>query len=398
MIWGITLIIASPYLLILPAMYIVYQTIKHKHLSVDNTWSAGLLLLYIWATIVGFINHSFPSIVAALVILVYFFISNYIQHRFQKLRDIERLLSSLFILSMGSALIAVLDKVGIINTEPAVWKFLFGIRSMVDIQEDYRVAGTFNNPNLAGTWYASMVLIGYYFFRRYMGVRKWLYAFGALLFFAVLMFTGSRGALFGLILGVTAYTYFRGHQKKMIFTLVSAFFVTAIMLWQPDWFPRGDILYSSIQDRLAIWKNALNMFMLQPLTGWGLLGIYYASPEIYQYLRVFHAHNTLLTVIVEMGLIGLGIFIWMQWNMFQYLFVLQRHACRLTPMLGGVLATVLGQGLFDFTIMSPQIGLLFIFCSSVILGLGKSYAAAPSLQKVNGMQTSRSKMNKYNAV
>lgn len=373
MILGIALIVFSPYLLIIPILYMAAVLISNHQLTLRQPWLIGLVLLFVWALIVGFLNKNEMSILASLAILAYFIVSNYIQYYYRNEYQAEKLLSSLFAVSIGSAVIGILEKLNIITMQPAFWKFLFGIRSIVDIQEKYRIAGTFNNPNLAGTWYASMILIGYYFFKKSTGRLKWIYGIGIILFFLVLLLTGSRGAIFGFMLGMTIYAYMRGQKKKMLLVVLSIIFLSVVMLLKPDWFPRGDILYSSITDRWEIWIHAFHMLTLKPFIGWGILGIYYASPSLFDYLKVFHAHNTLLSIIVELGIIGLLLFFWLQWIIVKHIVVLHRKAIQLTPILAGILAIAVGQGLFDFTIMSPQIGLLFVICSSLIIGLGETF-------------------------
>jgi hypothetical protein len=49
--------------------------------------------------------------------------------------------------------------------------------------------------------------------------------------------------------------------------------------------------------------------------------------------------------------------------------LLSQNNCRLTPLLGGLLAIILGQGIIDFTIMNPQGGIIFFGSSALISGL-----------------------------
>lgn len=372
---SLAMIVFSPYLAFVPLMYLLYKLVR-QHEWGDwnrNTWTKGIFILFLWSFLVGLNQKEAYSMLASFVLLLFLAISIYLQDRFQTEEQIEQLFSKVFVVSIGSAIIGLLENWNIITYSPVWWKFLLGTRSIVEIEEAHRIAGTFNNPNLAGTWYAAMIMIGFYFFQQAKGYRRLFYLSGIALFSLVLMMTESRGAVIGCFLGFVIYMYFAGHKKKMLFLMFLLLAGTALMLHRPEWFPRGEILFSSIRDRQAIWENTFYMFMLKPITGWGLMGIYYADPKIYHYLRVFHAHNLWLTMATTLGVFGLAILGWLKWSLLQEIRNLYERQCRLTPLLGGIIAMIFGQGLFDFTIMSPQIGLLLIGSWSFVYSLSYSY-------------------------
>ncbi|WP_339060943.1 O-antigen ligase family protein [Tepidibacillus marianensis] len=289
---------------------------------------------------------------------------------------IKKVLFSVFIISIGSAVLGILEALHLINYDPAWWKYLLGTRQLGSIDVK-RISGTFNNPNLAGTWYAVMALIGFYFFKVNQGRKKWMYGIATLLYALVLFWTGSRGGIIGLVVGFATYHYFLGHKKKVISILVLFLSGTILMLNYPQWFPRGNTLFSTIDGRFSIWENAVYMFVIKPITGWSLMGIYTSNNYVFNMYRAFHAHNIPLTIATTLGIVGLAIFIWMEWELFKDIKILFRNQNPLTPLLSGVQAIILGQGLFDFTIMSPQIGVVFVATASMIGTLAYSYQ--PSL-------------------
>lgn len=373
--WVLSFIVFSPYLAVVPILFITYQYFKKGDWALNHSWTNGLYILFWWSILAGFVNDQGVYISTSLFILGYFFISHYLRDKYHTEVSIERLLSSLFFLSIGSAFISFLDRMGVISYDPAWWKFLLGTRSIVDIgaYQNDRVSGTFNNPNLAGTWYASMILIGIYLFQQRKGLLKWAYASGVAIFICSLLFTESRAAIMGLGLGFVIYAYFSGHKKQMLVLMFLLMGGIALMLHRPDWFPRGEFLFSSIRDRAAIWTNTFEMFLERPITGWGIMGIYFADKSVYDYLRVFHAHNIFLTLATTLGIVGLFIFLHMQWSLLQEIRFLYQSNCRLTPLLSGMQAMIMGQGLLDFTIMSPQICLLYISSAAFIGGLAQMY-------------------------
>jgi len=355
----------------------IYYLLRNKEkLFLGNAWSMGLFLLFIWSFFVSLINNQFLSFIASFGIFGFLIVSIYIQEKYSTEEMIKKIFLSLFVISIGSAIVGILEAVHVINYDPSWWKYLLGTRQlgMIDVK---RISGTFNNPNLAGTWYAVMVLIGFYFFTVNKGRKKILFGLGIFLFSLVLFWTGSRGGVIGLVIGFAMYLYFLGHKKKVISLLVLFLSGTILMLNYPQWFPRGNTLFSTIDGRFAIWENAVYMFVIKPITGWSLLGIYTSNNYVFNRYHAFHAHNIPLTIATTLGIVGLAIFIWMEWELFKSIRVLFRSGNSLTPLLTGIHAIILGQGLFDFTIMSPQIGILFIATASMIGTL--AYAYQPSL-------------------
>ncbi|MEB3100753.1 O-antigen ligase family protein [Ferviditalea candida] len=367
------LIVYSPFLSLLPMFLVMYYYSRNPLGIYRDNWTNGLFFLFIWSVVVGYLNGQGIYISVSVVILGYMLVHIYLQNHYREAGQVEKLLQSVMLLSLGSAIIEFLELFQVISYAPAWWKYLLGAQVMIENEQYFRYGGTFFNANVAGTWYAVMLLISLYFFHMHQGYRKGLYFLAAATFVLALLITQSRGALIGLMIGLMLYAYFMGHKKKMMllaFLLISG---TALMLFFPEWFPRGNILYSSITDRQIIWENSFRMFLMKPVTGWGIMGIYLADNHIFSYLRVFHAHNILLTMATALGIAGLGVFVWMEWSLLQEFRLLSRNKCRLAPLLVGINGIIMGQGTVDFTIMSPQAGLLFIGAAALTGGLAHAY-------------------------
>ncbi len=374
-ILNIFLVIFSPYLAIIPLLFLTFKLLMTNNcIFVKSAWNLGLLFLFIWSFLVGIINECEFSSIVSIAILIYFFASVYIQNHYYKENKIEDLLNVIMIFAVFSAIIGLIERFTSIHYTPSWWKHLFGIYPFISFNEKYRISGTFANPNIAGLWYGVMVLITFYFFQRTTGFKKLLYVFGMTLFLSVLLMTESRGAIIGLLIGLTTYAYFMGHSRKVSLLIIFSMIFLTVSILFPNLFPRGYNLASSINDRKLIWINCWNMFKHKPITGWGLMGIYFADTEVFNYIRTFHAHNIILNMLTTLGLIGLIVFSWMQYHLFIGLQILDKKGCRITPLLAGVQAIILGQGLLDFAIMSPQAGILFITCSALINSLAFQYS------------------------
>lgn len=373
----IAIIVFSPYLAFLPMLYSGIKVLQRGVVIVKNDWNLGLLFLFIWSLFVGILNMDGISAAASLAFLCYFFISVYLQNNWTSEEKVEKLLNIVIVVSLGSAFIGLLERFTPLHNNPTWWKQLFGIYPQTIFYERYRISGTFGNPNVAATWYAAVILICFYFFHNSKAHKKILYGISLAVFGGALAFTSSRGAIIGLILGMIAYAYFLGHKKNMTILSVILALGVVMMFVFPDWFPRGSNFLDSISDRMNIWINCLKMFKAKPFTGWGLLGIYFADGNIYQYTRTFHGHNIWITLATTLGVVGLGVFIYIECYVFDQLILLSNNKCRLTPLLAGIQLLILGQGLTDFTIMNPQGGIVFFGCSAIITSLALQYSTVP---------------------
>lgn len=367
------LVVFSPYLAIIPIAFTGIILLQRGSYVLKNTWNIGLMFLFVWSFFVGVENNNPVSTIASLAFLFYLFMSIYLQNYYYEESQIEKLFKSIILVSVFSALIGILERYTPLNDISTWWKQLFGIYPQVVFSEVQRICGTFGNPNIAGAWYAAMVIICFYFFQRSEKYSKLLYGLCVLLFFGVLMLTESRGASIGLVLGLIVYSYFMGHKKSTIALSVILSSGILLMLLFPGWFPRGHNLFASIMDRREIWANCLNMFKYKPYSGWGLLGIYYAGRDVYNYTRTFHAHNFWITIATTLGVVGLSVFVFMRYQLFKDLKLMSQNNCRLTPLLAGLVTIILGQGIMDFTIMNPQGGIIFFGSSALISGLASQY-------------------------
>lgn len=370
---GALFIVFSPFLVFIPQIIALYRLIRNRSLNLGNSWTAGTLLLFFWSLVVGLINTQFYSFVTGFVFLGFYAMNLYLHQNYPKEKQIENLLYYIFSLTLISALFGLLENIGLINHNPAWWKYCFGLTPVVFNDENiFRITGTFGNSNLAATWYAVMILVGLYFYEKSWGRQRNILFFGIILLIIVLVMTGSRGAIIGLLVGLVVYDFAAARTFQFIVRILFFMLALTVFFGYSQWFPRGDLLSSTIDLRWAIWENCLNMFLMKPVTGWGIMGIYYADNNVYQYLHVLHAHNMLISWGVMLGVVGLLILFWMVGCLIVQLWQLFKEKCPLLPLLVGVQAVFWGHGVFDFTIMSPQIGLLFFTFSSFIATLAGS--------------------------
>src|SRR6185295_15420551 len=85
----------------------------------------------------------------------------------------------------------------------------------------------------------------------------------------------------------------------------------------------GTVVYAPWHQRLLIWACAWQMGLENPFTGngWGLFELFYPfyqgplllSVDLFRVLRTHanNAHNEVLEVFSQTGLLGLGVFVWL---------------------------------------------------------------------------------------
>lgn len=382
---NIILTVLSPYTAILPLFFIGFKALQKNYIIFKNPWNVGLIVLFIWSLFSGIVNLNPVSSAASVVILLYFLISIYLQNHYYEEDKIDRLLKSLVIFSVFSAFIGIIEKLSALYAKSIWWGPIFGIPKQIAVREGYRIYSTFGNPNVAGTWFAAMILICYYFYDNSHKIKKLFYAAVTCLFVTALVLTASRGAALGLEFGIVIYAFFRKSRERIGLLVLISLLVMVLMFILPEMSSTIQEVNNSINHRLnhsvnsrqSIWQDCLKMFKVKPVTGWGLMGIYFASSDIFHYYtREPHAHNIWLTIATTLGVVGLLVYIYMKYYLFECIRFLSSRQCRLVPLLAGIQALIIGHGFVDFTVMTPQGSMLFFGCSALISALALQYGSS----------------------
>lgn len=370
----IFLAVLSPYTTVIPSIYATYMMFSKKVIIYKNSWNLSLFLLFIWSIFVGILNHSLISIAASFAFFMYLCVSIVMQNYCDNEDNVEKIYRYLVKFSVFSAILAIVEKLIFIFFGINIWKPLLIATNQPVFMG--RIYSTFGNPNVAGNWFAIMVLIGIYFNDKSTKRNKLFYRIATVLFFVALCFTGSRGAYAGLYFGLMVYNLLRRNKKNIIILLaicaigliISTFFNQSINL---DNLTDHDI-DDSFNSRFGIWIGCLKMIKIKPITGWGLLGLLNPEPQFfnnYYYKTMFHGHNIWITFFTTLGIIGLGIYLYMKLNLYKNIKMLYCRNCKLAPLLAAIQGLILVHGIVDFTIMAPQTGLLFIVCSAMVSSL-----------------------------
>jgi O-antigen ligase len=178
-----------------------------------------------------------------------------------------------------------------------------------------RYAGAGANPDDLGLMAALSVPIAYCFFIETRGRMRWLYVVQMALAGTTILLSATRGAALavGVALSIVPATSARLKRRQIVAIsatlalLVAAglFFAPATSTERLATIPE-ELAGGSLSGRTSIWAAGVELFREHPFIGVGA-GAYRNS--VRQILIVGEvAHNTFLSIAVELGIVGLAIF------------------------------------------------------------------------------------------
>lgn len=183
-----------------------------------------------------------------------------------------------------------------------------------------RVFSFFENPNLYAEY---LIMIIPLTFARFLSVNqkeKVFYAFIGITQLVALLLTFSRGGWLGLVFAVGVFVLFL--KRDLIIKLIPVgmigllFLPNSIMMRIKS---IGSLSDSSNFYRLQIWENSINIIKDFFITGVGLgFESFRSISSLYiKDFSPYHAHNTYLELMIEIGVLGLILFIWLLGKLFK---------------------------------------------------------------------------------
>lgn len=362
---GIALTIFSPYLTILPVVFSIIKIVKRELIIEINPLNSGIFLLFVIGLISGVINKSVNSIVASFVLLLLLFICIYLQNKLTDRDKINNFIEKVWGISCISGILGIFEKVASLFVDMTWTSQLYFNGPYTPSVAHYRIYSTFGNPNVAGSWFAVMILVGIYLFDKEQGRKKFLYFTSIGIFICGLIFSGSKGATMGLEAGVLIYLLLNKNYKSKIVLSVIFLMVLSLALLSPE-------ITHPLNGRDEIWHDAFNLFLKNPILGSGIFGIYESVNEV-------HAHNIWLSFLSMFGIVGILIYMWIKAYLFKGLYYVYKEQPALISLLTAIQISIIVHGIVDFIIMSPQGGIMFLTCSSLIVSLSKSFFKYPAI-------------------
>jgi O-antigen ligase len=197
--------------------------------------------------------------------------------------------------------------------------------------------------------------------------------------------TNSRGALISLTLSLSFFFLFLSRSKLVRFKLIHLAILSGLILAFAVYFRGNDVwvhrlattgLDGSSLARIHIWKAALNSISDAPLFGYGTGTSYalffsYADPEIRLHTgRSFvHAHNDIIEILQEGGLLGLIVYLvfWIGTFVFAFRFMRNNDEAKSTKILVlGLLAGLLAIHVQGMVSVAPRMVVVRVVTHSLL--------------------------------
>lgn len=372
MIYFIIMIVFSPFTAIIPAVYVVNLIFKKRLKIEKNYWNIGLFLLFIYSVFGGIVNKSLLSLLASSILFLYFSLNVFSQNYFVKISRINVVIKYVVYLSSIAAIGGVIEKIIFI---------LIGIPK-------HRVFSSFGNPNMAGAWFGSIILMTFYL--KSINKRKKdsiKYNFLIILIIVALLLTESTGAFIALVGSI--FVYYILKEKRDIKGLIaicitigiSSIFFFIVQNKIANTTPIGELVVS-FNSRYHIWIGAISMILKKPITGWGILGmmqrgsnfVYSDDPSLHNKIIAFliHPHNLWLTFLVTLGVVGLLIYLYIKFNLYKDMVELYKQHNKMLPLIASINAMVIIQGIVDCTLYAPQLTIIFIFMGTITYNMANN--------------------------
>jgi O-antigen ligase len=208
-------------------------------------------------------------------------------------------------------------------------------------------------------------------------------AISAVVLFLALIWTYTRSAWLGFGLALLFLGCWKGRKHFLILILGAILSVTGIFLIQPTVLERAKSMFSLEQnaDRIYIWKRSIEMIKDHPVTGIGQgnynalsRGKYYKPHHFEKEPSHAHAHNNLLMIMVDRGVFGLIVFVWLWITIFKKTFTtlqkLPPDRPYLQALVLGCLAAFIAffvEGFFENNFGDSEVGMLLWFLVALVM-------------------------------
>lgn len=305
------------------ASFLIKKIIAKQKLFINTTINAPFLCFFVisFISIVNSVNYqdSFRGLFRLIQYLFIFLILA------QELKDKVHIKRIFFSMVLGISLVSI----------DALWQLIFGkdfIRGHLPIINISikRATASFPDANVLGIYLSALipalfVLTLYYFKNK----QKRIMLLISILGFLGLALTYSRPTILAIYIILLLLGMVKKDKILLSILIIATIFVPfvapqSIKNWakEVDYHP---MRFMCNDDRIAIYRNALNMIKAHSLIGVGVNTFmknyrkYKESPEYRNIITsdYMYAHNNFLHIAAEIGIPGLGIFLWLIYRLFR---------------------------------------------------------------------------------
>jgi O-antigen ligase len=178
-----------------------------------------------------------------------------------------------------------------------------------------RYAGAGSNPDDLGLIMALSIPVSYYLMIQIKGRTAWLYRIQLILAGTSILLSAARGSVLAALVGLSIVPLtsrrLTRHQKLVtvpataLLVCAGLFFVPTTSLERLSAIPK-ELAQGTLSGRTFIWVAGFEVFREHPFLGVGAGA--FSQSVLPSLLSRQVAHNTLLSLLVELGVIGLGLF------------------------------------------------------------------------------------------
>lgn len=234
----------------------------------------------------------------------------------------------------------------------------------------FRSESVFYNPN----YYATMIeIITIFALYKLMDIKR-KYSLGYYILvlcvnLAGLILAQCRTA-FAVIVLLVPVLFILLNKKKYLFIYIGFMAAVAIFIFIiPDILPRGESVDDDIGKRMLIWKAAISSIGDRPFFGGGCLA-YRHVYLLYGGIDANHAHNILLEMLINYGIIGSAFSIIYFFSNVKELFKIYLKGIdkERSSLAIAIVFAMIVHGMLDATVFWPQTGMLvlaIIACSGI---------------------------------
>lgn len=210
-----------------------------------------------------------------------------------------------------------------------------------------RMIGFMRDPN----FFSIFCTIAFFVFKSYRIYFGWI-----ILSVVCLLLSMSTAGILGFVVALGVYFMFIDSEKHkiMIASIVIVLFSLFLFSYVFFYEELQLILYKKMvslqtgSGRYAIWKAGLGFFMENPIFGNGLFTFKDMHRELFGFPK--YAHNTFIEIVVEGGIVGLTLFVALNYFLLRKAWELKQHVCWLFPVLLAFQVQFLSLSLFVFEI------------------------------------------------
>lgn len=275
----------------------------------------------------------------------------------------------------------------------AIWQVNFGkdfIRGNLPIINIglTRATAAFPDANVFGVYLSAItpLIIGLTLFY-FKGREKIAMILAAALATTGIILTFSRGTALGLYVGVLFISICK-RSKIVSLSLVILLLVFPFILPRTikDWAKVGHynpVVFMCNTDRISVYKNSVNMVKHHPIIGVGVntysknyLKYKLPEPDDARTGDFMYAHNHFLQMAGEVGLTGLGIFLWLLFRLFKrnmHIFrsLKDEYYKILSLSIAACLIAFLVNGLTETSLYYSRVSMIFWYFTGFTLALGR---------------------------